>query len=219
MKQIRLCAILAMCAKFSFAVPNVAIPNLVYSPGVANVGINNIDVRGALVKSGKFKIIEAPKGFNLAIINTSEPGKQYDNKEHLSSESGDDSHNTLIIDGLSYILIGQIIATDNFDNTYQVPNTNTFTSTRTLSVTVSYKLLRLKDKASVAAFNINATGSQTAILKSGETFRVNNPLILRETSQDLATKVMEELVNYADTSEHSTQPESASVSKVIHYDN
>lgn len=219
MKRIRLCTILALCTKFSFAVSNIAIPNLAYSPGVANVGINNIGVRGALAKSGKFKVIEAPKGFNLATINTSEPGKQYDANEHLSSESEHDSHNMLIVDGLSYILIGQIIATDNFDNTYQVPNTNTFTSTRTLSITVSYKLLRLKDKASVAAFNINAIGSQTAILKSGETFRVNNPLILREASQDLATKVMEELVNYADTSEHSTQPESASAPKVIRYDN
>lgn len=220
MKRIRLCTILALCAKLSFALPNLAIPNLVYSPGVTNIGINNIDVRGALVKSGKFKVIEAPKGFNLASINTSDSGKQYDaNQHHLSSESGHVSHDALIIDGLSYVLIGQVIATDNFDNTYQVPNTNSVTATRTLSVTVSYKLLRLKDKASVAAFNINATGSQTAILKSGETFRVNNPLILRETSQDLATKVIEQLVNYVDTSERSTQQESSFAPKVIVYDN
>ena len=209
MNKFKLHAVLLVTAKLAIALPTIAIPNLVYSEDVEKVGINNIDVRGAVINSGKFKVVEANANFNLAAVNTSEPGKQASNM----AESGG------IQDGLSYILIGQVISTDEHNNYFQIKGTDTSTGTRTLAVTVSYKLLRLKDKASIAAFNAYGTGTQTVFLKSGELIHPNRSMILRDASKDLANNVVEQLLGQYGSSSKFDQKEKPEITEVKTYDN
>lgn len=204
MKKLLLTTILSAGIKLSFGAPTIALPNLVYAPNVPNIGINNIDVRGALIRSGKFKVIEAPRNFNLSAINTSEPDKQSDS-ESSNKFISNEAH---IDDGMKYILIGQVISADTYNNYYKIPNSENSTGSRTLSATISYKLLKLDDRSSVAAFNVNVTGTQTAILKDGETIHPNQSLILHNASKDLGNKVLEELLGQMNdnSSEHHDKP-------------
>lgn len=179
-KLITLCFV--FIAKFAISLPTLALPNLSYAEGVEKVTINNADVHGAVINSGKFKVVEVPHNLNLAAINTSTIGVA-DNKE--SDE---------IQDGFSYILIGEVTSAQFSTAYYKLPSSTNQTGTKTLSLTVSYKLIRLKDKASVAAFTVYASGSQSIIMGANQTeITANLPMILSETSKDLASKVMEQL--------------------------
>ena len=158
-----ICAV--FCSGTVFAVPDLVIPELEYSPEQQTV-INNVDVRGAVIKSGKYKVIAA----------------QPDGARPQS--------------GSGYILQGKVLAVDENDNTYQVTGTDKNTLTHTISVTVSYNLLRLKDKTNVAAFNAYATAAQTKILKTGanpDSIAFNRALLIRDVSKDLAANVISQL--------------------------
>jgi hypothetical protein len=209
MNKFKLYAVLLVTAKLVIALPTIAIPNLVYSENVKKIGINNIDVRGAVIKTGKFKVVEANANFNLAAVNTSDPGKQASNMDESSG----------IQDGLSYILIGQVISTDEHINYYDLKGTDTTTGTRTLALTVSYKLLRLKDKASVAAFNAYGTGTETVFLKPGEHLYANQSMVIRDASMDLANNVVEQLLGQYGSSSKFDQKEKPEITEVKTYDN
>lgn len=180
-----LLTIIALCSKFAVAAALIAVPDLVYENGVTNYGISNADVRGALIKSGKFKIIHTPKNFDVeAALNA---------PETTTTESTPTTKPA--INNIKYILVGQVVTAGVHDNYYTLPNTSNTTGTRTLTISVNYKLLNLKDQSVVSSFNISASGSQTAILRanSNDKFQTNQGRLVKEASQDLATQVVQEL--------------------------
>lgn len=180
-----LLTIIALCSKFAVAAALIAVPDLVYENGVTNYGISNADVRGALIKSGKFKIIHTPKNFDVeAALNA---------PETTTIESTPTTKPA--INNIKYILVGQVVTAGVHDNYYTLPNTSNTTGTRTLTISVNYKLLNLKDQSVVSSFNISASGSQTAILRanSNDKFQTNQGRLVKEASQDLATQVVQEL--------------------------
>lgn len=180
-----LLTIIALCSKFAVAAALISVPDLVYENGVTNYGISNADVRGALIKSGKFKIIHTPKNFDVeAALNAPETS---------TTESAPTTKPA--INNIKYILVGQVVTAGVHDNYYTLPNTSNTTGTRTLTISVNYKLLNLKDQSLVSSFNINASGSQTAILRanSNDKFQTNQVRLVKEVSQDLATQVVQEL--------------------------
>ncbi|MDQ5920681.1 MAG: hypothetical protein QG673_737 [Pseudomonadota bacterium] len=174
-----------LCSKLVFAAVSIAVPDLVYENNVTNYGINNTDVRGALIKSGKFKIIHTPKDFNVEAAITTQ--------ELASHESAPTTKSAA--DNLRYILVGQVVTADLHDNYYSLQNTTNNTGTRTLNISVNYKLLSLKDKTLISSFNINASASQTAILRANTTdkLQTNQGKLVKDISQDLATQVASEL--------------------------
>lgn len=180
-----LLSIIVLCSKFAVAAALIAVPDLVYENGVTNYGISNADVRGALIKSGKFKIIHTPKNFDVeAALNA---------PETTTIESAPTTKPA--INNIKYILVGQVVTAGVHDNYYTLPNTSNTTGTRTLTISVNYKLLNLKDQSVVSSFNISASGSQTAILRanSNDKFQTNQGRLVKEASQDLATQVVQEL--------------------------
>lgn len=214
MKKLSLFSILLIVTGIVSALPTISVPNLTYATGVTDIGINNADIKGALIKSGKFKVVELPKNFNLVNLDTN----KQTNIESTTSESAPQiTNNGVIQDDLNYILIGKVISADTYNNYYQVPNSDNYTGTRTMAVTVSYKLVRIKDKANISSFNAYATGTQTVILKSGELIHPNQAMILRDTSQDLANNVLEQLTDQMDSSIKSEQNDKPIISDVKTY--
>lgn len=175
-----------LCSKLTFAAALIAVPDLSYENGVTNYGISNTDVRGALIKSGKFKIIHTPKNFDVeAAINTPEATTTVESTPATKTTNNN----------VKYVLVGQVVTADVHDNYYAVPNTSNTSATRTLNISVNYKLLNLKDKSIVSSFNVNASGTQTAILRtnSSDKLQTNQGRLVKEASQDLATQVVQEL--------------------------
>lgn len=191
-------------ANLSWAASYLAVPNLVYESGVKNYGISNADIKGAIIKSGKFKIMNTPKSFNTDAVVASINAKQdadsaakaslSESREPASFElnkpiKASNHHSP------KYILVGEVVAADVHDNYYKIKGTENTTGTRTLNVSVNYNLLNLEDNSILSSFNVSATATQTAILNIGqsEQLQTNQGDLIKGASQDLATKVMEEL--------------------------
>ncbi len=218
MKKLNLFSILLISSGLVSALPTISVPNLTYATGISDLGINNADVKGALIHSGKFKVVETPKDFNLATSNILALNKPISTESANSESAPKQTNNTPIQDDLNYILIGQVISADTYNNYYQVPNSDNYTGTRTMAVTVSYKLLRIKDRANISSFNAYATGTQTVILKAGEVIHPNQALILRDTSKDLANNVVEQLTDQIDSAIKSEQNDKPTISEIKTYD-
>lgn len=192
-------SIVVLCFSFLiksvFALPELAVPDLTYESGVEHIKISNADVKGAVAKSGKFKIIDVPKGFNT------ESTFDFDTPKDIveSSES------PVIImkklsDGNQYVLIGHVMSSEFNDNTYSIANSTHKTETKSVHVFVAYKLVRLSDREIVASFDVGASASQTKIVKSGDNFSINNTKLLKELSADLAKQVVDEMTSQSSNS-------------------
>lgn len=177
-----------------FTLPTINVPDLTYAHDVENVGLNNADIKGVLINSGKYKVIDKP-------IN------QVSNKEESNNTGIDLKNNT------DYNLIGEVINVSKSENVYVIDD-NRNTLTGLLSVVVSYKLIDNRSNQVLSSFNSNVSGSQTIIFNPKfVTFHQNKPqinssLLLDETSILLANDVYK---NIADQNGISNQPESRTI--------
>lgn len=206
MNKFKILAIMFVMTKFVSALPTLAIPNLIYPAEIYQHNINNSDISGAIISSGKFKIIETPKGFDLKtleILAVSNPPMESRNLLSESKESAIVASNTesvpvVLQDGVSYILIGEVVTIDENENEFQIKNTDTSSITHHIAVMTSYKLIRAKDKAHVAAFSAYGSASQMKLITAGAKSRslgFNRALLLHELSKDLAKSVLEQLLS------------------------
>lgn len=206
MNKFKILAIMFVMTKFVSALPTLAIPNLIYPAEIYQHNINNSDISGAIISSGKFKIIETPKGFDLKtleILAASNPPMESRNLLSESKESAIVASNTesvpvVLQDGVSYVLIGEVVTIDENENEFQIKNTDTSSITHHIAVMTIYKLIRAKDKAHVAAFSSYGSASQMKLITAGAKSRslgFNRALLLHELSKDLAKNVLEQLLS------------------------
>lgn len=221
MKKFSLFGILLIAAGIVNALPTISVPNLTYATGVADLGINNADVKGALINSGKFTVIDVPPPKATPVIAKSSESSIATAKAEsttLVESAPVTANNIQLDDGVAYTLIGQVASADAYNNYYQVPNSDNYTGTRTLSLVVNYKLLRTKDHATIASFNAYATGTQTVILKYGELIHPNQAMILRDASQNLAENVLGQLTGQMDNTTKFGQKNNPIITDVKTYD-
>ena len=213
---------IAMLVKMSWAASYIAIPDLVYDNGIMNYGISNADIKGSIIKSGKFKVMNTPKNFNVdatieainakqsaeADAQASSAPKEFQLGKPIKQQNTKDP---------KYILVGQVVTADLHDNYYKVQGTDNSTGTRTLNISVNYHLINIADNSIVSSFNVSATGTQTSILRlnDGDKLQTNQGKLIKDTSQDLAQQVMNELSNVDTKSDDSG---SALVKKFTTYD-
>lgn len=183
MKKMLVIMGLSLLVKSVFALPELAVPDLMYSETTDHIGINNADVRGAIAKSGKFKIIHVPKNFDTHEVF------------FARNESSMEESAPKLDDGSKYVLIGEVDSANWNDSNYVIPNSNNYSITKSINMVVSYKLVRIKDKEIVASFSVAPSSSHTAILKENEKAHPNDSKMMKELSTDLAAQVLHEITN------------------------
>lgn len=185
----------SLVTKLTFASPSLIIPNLIYADEVEARGIiKDTDMRGAIIKSGMFKVVEAPKKL---VFGSS------------SSLNRDDNQ---MQDGYSYALLGKVVSLKEDENVYKLANSDKNSVTHNISAVVNYKLVRISDKVNIAAFTVTADVSDTKFTSvSNKNVTFNRSWLLKELSNDLAKNVMEQL------SEH-TVNETRTQAKLDDYD-
>lgn len=228
MNKFKFLMLLLLATKLAIALPTLAVPNIIYPAEVYQHNINNSDISGAIINSGKFKIIETPKGFDiktleLLAMNNSSPESQATLSE--SKESGVTAVNAsspiVLQDGLSYILIGEVVSIDENENIYQIKNTDTISVTHYIAAMTSYKLVRIKDKASVASFSAYGSASQMKLIGAGSkasSLGFNRALLLHDLSKDLAKNVLDQLLAQFESTTKFEQNEHPVITDVKTYD-
>ncbi|MDD3266484.1 MAG: hypothetical protein PHC75_04815 [Burkholderiales bacterium] len=174
---------LSLLVKSVFALPELAIPDLIYSDTTDDIGVENADVRGLIAKSGKFKVIHVPKNFDTHAVF------------FASNESSIEESAPKLNDGSKYILIGEVSSANWNDSNYAIPNTSSYSVTRSVNMVVSYKLVRIVDKEIVASFSVTPSSFHTSILKANEKSNSNKSKMMKDISMDLATQVLNEITH------------------------
>lgn len=228
MNKFKALTLLLIAAKFASALPTLAVPNIIYPAEVYQHNINNSDISGAIINSGKFKIIETPKGFDiksLELLAASNPSLESQVTLSESKESAvianTASAPVVLQDGLSYILIGEVVSIDENENIYQIKNTDTSSVTHFIAAMTSYKLVRIKDKANVASFSAYGSASQMKLIAANakaSSLNFNRALLLHDLSKDLARNVLDQLLAQFESTTKFEQNEHPVVTDVKTYD-
>ena len=203
MYKYKILAVLLATAKLAMALPTIAVPSIIYPADIYQHNINNSDVRGAIINSGKFKVIETPKNFDLNTLELLTLNSSPTESQNLLSKESAESQSSLapaavsLKDGVSYVLIGTVITIDENENTYQIKNTDTSSITHSMSVMTSYKLVRIKDQANVASFSAYGSASQMKLIAAGaspNSLSFNRAMLIHDLSKDLAKNVLSQLL-------------------------
>lgn len=220
--------LLLLATKLAIALPTLAIPNIIYPAEVYQHNINNSDISGAIINSGKFKIIETPKGFDIKTLELLAMNNSSIESQATLSESkesgiiaGNASSPIVLQDGLSYILIGEVVSIDENENIYQIKNTDTSSVTHYIAAMTSYKLVRIKDKANVASFSAYGSASQMKLIGAGSkasSLGFNRALLLHDLSKDLAKNVLDQLLVQFESTTKFEQNEHPVITDVKTYD-
>lgn len=227
MYKCKILAFLLVTAQLAMALPTIAVPSIIYPADIYQHNINNSDVRGAIINSGKFKVIETPKNFDLNTLELLTLNSSPTESQNLLSKESAESQSSLkpaavagLQDGLSYVLIGTVITIDENENTYQIKNTDTSSITHSMSVMTSYKLVRIKDQANVASFSAYGSASQMKLIAAGaspNSLSFNRAMLIHDLSKDLAKNVLSQLLEQMGTTTKIEQSEHPVVTDVKTY--
>lgn len=226
MYKCKILAVLLATAKLAMALPTIAVPSIIYPADIYQHNINNSDVRGAIINSGKFKVIETPKNFDLNTLELLTLNSSPTESQNLLSKESAESQSSLapaavsLKDGVSYVLIGTVITVDENENTYQIKNTDTSSITHSMSVMTSYKLVRIKDQANVASFGAHGSASQMKLIAAGahpSSLGFNRAMLIHDLSKDLAKNVLSQLLEQMGANTKIEQSEHSVVTDVKTY--
>jgi hypothetical protein len=215
---------------FAYTIPTIAVPNLVYLKTVktpissASMSTNlqtdsttpryikqqveqdlpmfNADVKGALINSTQFKVIDLPKANKIWNGNSQAMLNLIDglNKTTIMESKVIESQKTIYTSNNSnlpdYILLGQILSITSDSDIEPIQDTNKMTSQYNIDISVDYQLVGVKDGAVIASFNAYGHANDVKILNANDEIKSqqhNIPLLINQASKDLATNVISQL--------------------------
>lgn len=187
-------------------IPSMAIPGLIYANSSATTTLDSMpvkkhlpgftaDVRGAIISSGRFKVVKMPKQDNMrqsgnvaTVLTALKP---------LPSESSAGAMESAIITSQpDYILLGKVVSISENTDKNPIKNTDKISNVYNIDIAVDYKLIKTADKSTMASFTAYGHASDVKILTSGsagQALHHNKPLLIKTASKDLAQDVLENL--------------------------
>ena len=217
----KLSCLLAMFYTASvLAMPTISMPEMTIeaqatkSTDVEVQQINNIvvktvpkftaDIRGALIKSGKFKVIDMSAPALVAPDISPIESSLVESEEIFTLESG-------VTESLSlspiaqkilvkkpetdYYLIGQINYIGENEDSYPIKQTNNMTKQFFIEVAAEFKLVRSNDNSIMANFSSSGRASDVKIVttQSQQVWHHNIGKLVSAASKDLAINVVNEM--------------------------
>lgn len=214
------------------AIPTMAIPNLVYSkvslspgtmyssdaaeagkqPSIAPNAIAkqvkyklpgfNADVRGAVINTGKFKVVRMPKqdtiwrGNPQTVLNLVKASTPANNTDEDKSDTDKDQAKPAKKGMPDYILLGKVSAITQDEDTMPVKETDRYTTQYNIDIAVDYKLIKTSDDSIMASFTAYAHANDVKILTNGAANQKQTHNIVKligEASKSLGDDVVNQL--------------------------
>jgi hypothetical protein len=217
----------------SMAIPNLVYnkvslnPGTMYSSGAADAAASkpnidsskiakqvkyklpgfNADVRGAIINSGRFRVIKMPKqdtiwrGNPQTVLNQikTNPAPTPDTNVDTSESAGTGKVIAKTPKGMpDYILLGQVSAITQDEDSMPVKETDRYTTSYNIDIAVDYKLIKTSDKSIMAAFTAYGHGNDVKILTKDAAYQKqthNIPLLIQTASKALGDDVLNQLSN------------------------
>lgn len=224
MRKLFFCSLILFTSCAGAAIPSMAIPALVYSNSIFTPNATstnskstilkeeqvkkhlptfNADVRGAIISSGRFKVVKMPNytlrntPANLVLNNKVNPIESTTNSNLESLAINVMTTKSVLTESMpEYILVGKIGAITQTEDVSPLKNTDNITNQYNINIVVDYKLIKTSDKSIMASFTAYGHAHDVKILTIGNTNQVqthNIPLLIQNASKDLAKNVMTEL--------------------------
>jgi hypothetical protein len=165
----------------------------------------NADVRGAIINSGRFRVVKMPKqdtiwrGNPQTVLNQikTNPPAPITDTDIDSESAGAGKVVAKTPKGMpDYILLGQVSAITQDEDTMPVKETDRYTTAYNIDIAVDYKLIKTSDKSIMAAFTAYGHANDVKILtKNGQYQKQthNIPLLIQTASKALGDDVLNQL--------------------------
>lgn len=180
-----------------FAIPTIMVPNLKMDYDAVNAdkmnttNVNGVvykkipkfssNIRGALISSGKFKVLNTKK---LPDISASVAPVV---ESHVSLD-----------ENANYYLVGSVYYVDENEDSYPIEKTDNISMVYSFEVGANFKLVRAKDNVIMASFSANGIGRDTKIINSQKMTQTkwhhNYAKITEEANTDLAKNVLTQML-------------------------
>lgn len=214
----------------AYDLPTIAVPNIVYTKTqkqttnqdqnstIANTDqaltqevqkelpMFSADIKGALINSKQFKVVDTPRGNNLWTGNPQNVLNYVSSVNKSSNHSQSKKHNQSNPESLvanpsnndlpDYILLGTLSAITFDSDIEPIQNTNKLTDQYNIDISVDYQVVSTKNNAVVASFNAYGHANDVKILNANDTVQRqthNTPKLIHEASKDLANNVLTQL--------------------------
>ena len=207
----------------------------------------NAAVRGAIIGSKQFKVINMPKNSGAWTGNTQtildfveEYNKRHNRKSNTNNNQSvitnitnntepsvdDAAHQkketktTKASTLPNYILLGSIVALTEDENINPVKDTDKTTKQHNIDIAADYTLINTSDDSIMASFTAHGHGSDVKILTNGHHSQIqksNVPLLIKSASKDLAQDVLQQLEEQLNISRTTYDNESKVITDVKVY--
>lgn len=226
-KNLVIFAVTAIFVKLAYAydLPTIAVPNIAYTAiekqQTTSVSTDNLsvtttstviknevqkklpmfsaDVKGALINSKQFKVVDMPMANSLwnghtqpIIDHISQLNKPTNVKSAKKTESTTFNNNSIP----DYVLLGTLSSITNDSDIEPIQNTNKLTDQYNIDISVDYQVVSTKNNAVIASFNAYGHANDVKILNANDTVQRqthNTPKLINEASKDLASNVLTQL--------------------------
>ncbi|MBP9742429.1 MAG: hypothetical protein KBD37_03630 [Burkholderiales bacterium] len=200
--------------------PTIAMPELTFNkqalenfanitPGVIkdveqSVSKFSADIRGALIKTGQFKVLNikvAAPDIAIDSDKTIVSTLSVDDETDLPEKSFLDSSNQALLisqknnPDTEYYLLGVINYIGENEDSYPLKGTSNLTKQYVIEVEADFKLVRARDHALMASFSATGSAHDIKIVSSnkGQTWHHNIGKLVSTASKDLASDVVDEI--------------------------
>lgn len=210
------------------AIPSIAVPDMIYNNSIdmstnydntnnSQMQINsrqirtklpsfNADVRGAIINSGQFKLVQLPaqvwKGDTQAVLD-------YIHKLPKSNRP-------------DYVLLGNIASVSQDENQNILDYTDKITKQYNISIAVDYQLIKTSDSSVMAGFTALGQAGDAKILNASspaaQKITHNIPLLVQQASKNLGLDVANQLNSQFGISSSNYNNDSKVITDVKSYD-
>jgi hypothetical protein len=194
------------------ALPTIAMPDMTVDSSadtetlqlkqaiVKTVPKFSADIRGALIKTGEFKVIDV-KPVNLPSNIVALQAESGLNPESSTTES---AHVSKVADNKAsakiatdYYLLGEINYIGENEDSYPIKQTNNMTKQYVVEVEADFKLVRASDNTIMASFSATGRASDVKIVSTvnqlNSVWHHNIGKLVASASKDLASNVVDEM--------------------------
>lgn len=222
----KLFIIVMLLASYAYAgIPSMAIPGIVTTQTAKSQTVKKnlpgftADVRGAIIESGRFKVVKMQKQDNLwqngnveTVLMALKP---------IATENSDASESSVAKSQPDYILLGKVVSISENEDKNPIKDTDKISNVYNIDIAVDYKLVKTSDKSIMASFTAYGHASDVKILTNGseQVLHHNKPLLIKNASKDLAKDVLDNLDEQFKTSSENYDNGSRVVTDVKVYSN
>ncbi len=222
---------------YGYSSQSSSIDTQVVSRVEKNMKMFSAAVKGALIKSRQFTVVDAAPTIKtwqsnkkdiLSVIQAmdvaSVPPVNIPKESSVAIKNAESAPESAVTTNNAndnqpdYILIGYLNNVSAYENRNPIMGTNKTSAIYNIDLSVDYKLVNTKTKQIIAAFTAAGHGGEVKLLNDpDQQVNYNVPKLIKDASDSLASDVMDNLTTQIDFNKLNPKPKVAPMTNVVEY--